>query len=141
MPFSTILEVTGLLSSFRLVLEGRTGKGKPKSSNLDFLEKFLVNNFTLSDAEDKTSGLLNRGDISDLPLLRTLFAICQVLIAEFLISDGLFCFSSIYRFGSFKNPFAMITSLCELSFDFSRFILLVQLKKVISMNYFSSTRC
>ena len=37
-----------------------------------FFEKFLVNNFALSDAEDKTSGLLNWGGIVDLPLLRTL---------------------------------------------------------------------
>ena len=52
---------------------------------------------------------------------------------------GLFCFISICKFGSFKNPFAMITSLSELYFRFRRFILLVQTKKVISMNYGSST--
>ena len=34
------------------------------------LRKFLGNNFVLSDAEDNTSGLLNRGGIADLPLLR-----------------------------------------------------------------------
>ena len=38
---------------------------------------FAANNFTLSDAEDNTSGLLNRGGIADLPLLRTLLAIRQ----------------------------------------------------------------
>ena len=38
---------------------------------------FLVNNFALSDAEDNTSGLLNRGGIADFPLLRTLLAIRQ----------------------------------------------------------------
>ena len=38
---------------------------------------FLANNFPLSDAEDNTSGLLNRRVIADLPLLRTLLAICQ----------------------------------------------------------------
>ena len=31
----------------------------------------------LSNAEDNTSGSLNRGGIADLPLLRTLLAICQ----------------------------------------------------------------
>ena len=36
---------------------------------------FLANNFALSDAEDNNSGLLNRGGISDLPLLRTLLAV------------------------------------------------------------------
>ena len=33
------------LCSFRLVLEGKTGKLMPESSRLEFLEKFLANNF------------------------------------------------------------------------------------------------
>ena len=37
----------------------------------------FANNFALSDAEDKTYGPLNRGGIANLPLLRTLLAICQ----------------------------------------------------------------
>ena len=41
------------------------------------LEKSSANNFTLLDAEDNTSGPLNRGGIADLPLLRTLLAIRQ----------------------------------------------------------------
>ena len=49
------------------------------------------------------------------------------------------CFKSICKFGSFKNPFAMTTSLSELYLRIRRFILLVQTKKVISMNYGSST--
>ena len=61
----------------RLVLEGKTGKEIPESSILEFLEKFLANNFALSDAEDNTSSPLNRGGIADLTLLRTLLAICQ----------------------------------------------------------------
>ena len=73
----TILGVTEILCSFRLVLEGRTGKEIPESSRLEFLEKFLANNFALSDAENNTSGPLNRGGIADLPLLRTLLAIRQ----------------------------------------------------------------
>ena len=64
------------LHSFRLVLEGKTGKEISKSSRLELLEKFLANNFALSDTEDNTSELLNRGGIADLPLLRTLLAIC-----------------------------------------------------------------
>ena len=40
-----------------------------------------------------------------------------------------------------QNPFAMISSLSELYFRFRRFILLVQMKKVISMNYGSSASC
>ena len=75
MTFLTILGVMDLLCSFRLVLDGKTGKEIPESSRFEFLEKFLVNNFALSDAEDNTSGQLNRGGIADLPLLRTLLAI------------------------------------------------------------------
>ena len=66
-----------MLCSFRLVLEGKTGKEILESSRLEFLEKFLANNFALSDAEDNTSRPLNRGAIADLPLLRTLLAIHQ----------------------------------------------------------------
>ena len=75
MTFLTILGVTEILCSFKLVLEGKTGKEIPESSRLEFLEKFSANNFALSDAEDNTSGPLNRGGIADLPLLRKLLAI------------------------------------------------------------------
>ena len=65
MTFLTILGVTEILCSFRLVLEGRTGKEIPESSNLQFLEKVLANKFALSDAEGNTSGPLNRECIAD----------------------------------------------------------------------------
>ena len=77
MTFSTILGVMEILCSFRLVLEGKTGKEIPESSRFEFLEKFLANNFALSDAEGNTSGPLNRGGIVDLLLLRTLLVIHQ----------------------------------------------------------------
>ena len=77
MTFLTILRVVEILSTFRLVLEGKTGKEIPESSRFEFLEKFLANNFALSDVEDNTSGQLNRGGIVDLPLLRILLAIHQ----------------------------------------------------------------
>ena len=77
MTFLTILGVTEILCSFRLVLEGKTGKEIPESSRFGFLEMFLANNFALSDGEDNTSGSLSRGGIADLPLLRTLLAIHQ----------------------------------------------------------------
>ena len=66
-----------ILFSFRLVLEGKAGKEIPEASRLELLEKFLANNFVLSDAEDNTSGPMNRGGIADLPLLRTILAIHQ----------------------------------------------------------------
>ena len=77
MTFLTILGVMEILCSFRLVLEGKIGKEIPESSKLELLEKFWANNFALTDAEDNTSGPLNRGDVADLPLLRTLLAIFQ----------------------------------------------------------------
>ena len=77
MTFITVLEVTEILYSFGLVLEGKTAKEIPESPRLEFLEKFSGNNFALSDAEDNTFRLLNRGSIVDLPLLRTLLAICR----------------------------------------------------------------
>ena len=107
----TILGFTEILYSFRLVLERKTGKEIPESLRLEFLEKFSANNLSLSDAEDNTFREPN---------------------------FWFFCFVSICKFGSFKNPFARLTSLSELYFRYRRFILLVQLKKVISMNYRSS---
>ena len=69
--------VTEILFNLKVVLEGKTAKEIPEPSRLKFLEKFSANNLALSDAEDNTSGLLNRGGIADLPLLRTILAICQ----------------------------------------------------------------
>ena len=77
MTFLANFGVIEILCNFRLVLEGKTGKETPESPWLELLEKFLANNFVLSDAEDITSGPLNRGGIADLPLLRTILAIHQ----------------------------------------------------------------
>ena len=114
MIFLTILGITEILCNFRLVLEGKPDKGIPESSRLEFLGKLLTNNFALSDAEDNTYVPLNRAGIADLPLLRTLLAIRQVSRAKFLRSNGLFCFIWMCKFGSFKNPFPIITRLSEL---------------------------
>ena len=61
------MEVIEKLCSFILVLEKKTGEEIPDFSRLEFLEKFLRNN----------SGLLKRGGIADLPLLRKLLTIRQ----------------------------------------------------------------
>ena len=71
---------------------------------------------------------------------KTISTSLKVKRIKFMRSDGLSCFNSTCKFGSFKNPFAMIASLPELYFRFRRYFLLVQTKKVISMNYSSSTR-
>ena len=73
MTFLTILGVTEILCSFRLVLEGKTGKEIPELSTLEF----SANNFALSDVEDDTFRPLNRGGKAVLSLLETLLAIRQ----------------------------------------------------------------
>ena len=103
----------------------KTGKEIPKSSRQEFLKKFLANNFTLSDTEGNTTRLLNRGGIADL----TFYNLPNIQRAKFLGSDGLFCFISICKFGSFQNTFATIISLSELYLRFRTFILLVRSKK------------
>ena len=59
--------------------------------------------------------------------------------AKFPGSSGLFCFISICKFVSFNNPFATIISLFGLYYRIRRFTLLIQTKKMISMNYGRST--
>ena len=77
MTLLTILGVTEILCSFKWVLERKTGIEIPEWSRLEFLERFSAKHFALSDAENNTSGLLHRGCIADLPLLRILLTICQ----------------------------------------------------------------
>ena len=121
MTFSTISGVIETLwCSFRFVLEGKIGKEIPESSRLEFFKKFLANNFALSDTEGNTSGPLNRGSIADLPLLRTLLAICQKS-REPSLWEVMDCFISIWKFGSSTNLFTAIASLPELYFRFRRF--------------------
>ena len=67
------------IMQFQISWELKTSKESHESSRLEFLEKFLVNNFALSDVEDNTYGPLNRGGITDLPLFGTLLAIHQKL--------------------------------------------------------------
>ena len=86
-----------------------------------------------------TSGLLNRGVSRFTFVENTISNSRKVQRGKFLGSNGLFSFISICKFGRFKNPFATIISLPELYFRFRRFIFLVPSKKVISVNYGSST--
>ena len=106
-----------IVCNFRLVLEGKTTKEISESSRLEFLEKLLANNFfALSDAEDNTSGPLNRGGIADLDIdidldiadlgidiENNISNSPKVPRAKFLGSDGIFCFTSVCKFGSFKT--------------------------------------
>ena len=56
MTFLTIMGVTEILCCFRLVLERKTSKEIVKISLLELLEKFLANNFALSDSEEAPPG-------------------------------------------------------------------------------------
>ena len=112
MTFLTTLGVTEILCTFRLGLGGKAGKWILEFSRLEFLEKFLANNFPLSDAEYNNSELLNIEGISRfIPVENTISNSLKVLRAKFLGSNGLFCFSRICKFGSLQSPFATITSL------------------------------
>ena len=112
MTFLTTLGVTEILCTFRLGLGGKAGKWILEFSRLEFLEKFLANNFPLSDAEYNNSELLNIEGISRfIPVENTISNSPKVLRAKFLGSNGLFCFSRICKFGSLQSPFATITSL------------------------------
>ena len=128
-PFNHLVSYRNMLS--QTSCRRKTGKEIPKSSRQEFLKKFLANNFTLSDTEGNTTRLLNRGGIADL----TFYNLPNIQRAKFLGSDGLFCFISICKFGSFQNTFATIISLSELYLRFRTFILLVWSKKVVSINY------
>ena len=76
MTFLTILGVTEILCSFRLVLEGKTGTEIPESSRLQFSEKFSANNFALPDAEDNTSRPLTKVSKGSLPILTSSCHVC-----------------------------------------------------------------
>ena len=139
MTILTILGLTEILCSVRLDQKEKSGKEIPESSRLWFLEKFSANNFALSDAKDNTSGPLNREGIADLPLLRTLLAIRQIPKEPSFWETKGSCFINICKFDSFKNPFVKTTRLSELYFRFRIFILFIQMKEMVSMNYCSST--
>ena len=140
MTFLTILGVKEILCSFRLVLEWKTCKEIPQSSRLEFLEKFLAKHFALSNAEDNTSGPLNRRGIADLPLLRALLAIRQKSrlpsFCEVMDSFVLVTYASLATSRTLLQRLLACLNVTldseDLSFSYKR-------KKVISMNYGSCT--
>ena len=120
--------VIEILCSFKLILEGKTGKEIPELSRLEF---------TLSDAEDNTSEPLNRGGIADLPLLRTLLAICQKswepIFWEVMDSFVLLAYASLAVSRTLLQQLLACVNFTR------RFFSLLQTKKVISLNYGNST--
>ena len=140
MTFLTILGVTNILCSFRLVLQRKMGKEIPELSRLEFLEKFLANNFALSDTEDNTSRSLNRGGIAELPLLGTLLATCQKSqepsFWEVMDSVVLLAYAS---FAASRTLLQELLACLNFPLDSGDLFYLYKRKKVISMNYGSST--
>ena len=99
------------------------------SSILEFLDKFLANNFTLSDLEDNISAPLNKGGIADLPLLRKLLVILKKSRKPkfWKVID------------TFKNPFTTITNLSEPSLRCRIYVFcFLKTTKVIYMSYSTS---
>ena len=96
------------LGSYRNIIQFQISSRKEnkqitESSRLEFLEKFSGNNFALPNAEDNTSGSLDRGGIAGLPLLRTLLAICQKSREPGFWDVMGSCFISICKFDSFRT--------------------------------------
>ena len=54
MTFLINLGITKILSTFRLVQEGKAGNEIPESTRLEFLEKILAISFALSGTEYNT---------------------------------------------------------------------------------------
>ena len=137
------LGVKEILTSFRLVLKGKTGKGIFKSSRLELIEMFLANNFALSDGENNTFKLLNKEGIKDLPLqisnyisncisnllkaLRATFLGCETLVL--LVYAGLTASRTLLQW---------LLAAC-LNFAFKRITLMVQTKKANFMRYDNTT--
>ena len=67
----------------------------PKSSGIEFLERFLAKNFALLDVEDNSYGPLNKGGVADLFLLRKLFAKRQPSFWEVMDSFALLACASL----------------------------------------------
>ena len=113
-----------------------------KKKRLEFLGKFLANNFALSDAEDNTSRPLNRGGIADLLLLRRLLAICQKSqepsLWEVMDSFVLVAHANLAAFGTLLQQ---LLDCLNFTLDLEDFFPMVQTKIVISLNYGSSTSC
>ena len=124
--------------SLKLVLEGKTGKEIPRSSRLEFLENVFSKQFALLNVENNTSWPWNRRGMADFVLLRILFAIRQKSREpsswEMMDSFALLAYTSLTSLRTLLQQL-----LPSLNFRFCRFILLVQTKNVISINYDSNT--
>ena len=117
------------------IMQFQFWKGKQVERYLSYQDQ----SSTLSDGEDNNSGSLNRGGIIGLIFFENIIGSSpEIRRVKFLGNNRLLYIISIFKFGSFKNPFTTITILSELYFRFKIFILQVQTKKVISISYGST---
>ena len=130
MTFLNILGVTEILCSFKLVLEGKKDTWVIKIS---VFRKVFSKLFCIIRNRRQNLWAVESGGIADLPLLKTLLAIrqksCESNFWETIDSFVLLSYAS----STASRTLTTITSLSELYFGI-RFMLLAQMKKVISMN-------
>ena len=145
MTLSTKVVETRILCSFRFILEGKASKRiKRYLSHQDksFQKSFFQTHLWCIRSRRQHLRSAKQRKYSRLTFLdNTIRNSPKFLRTKFLGRDRTFCFISTRKFGSFKNPenpFTPITSLSEIHFRCTRFILFVQ-TKVISMTYDSST--
>ena len=138
MTFVTILRVREILCGFTLLLKRKTGKEILQSSRLVFLEKFWGNNFTLWDAEDNNSVMLNWGGIADLPLLRTLLAIPNILRGFWEVM-GSFVLLACASLAASITLLQWLITCIDFTSDSEDSICWCKWSKAVSLNYGSST--
>ena len=102
--------------SFRLVLEGKTGKKIPDSLRLEFLKKIFENSFALSEhlRSIKWTRYFRFTFVEN-----TISNSAKASKPRFLGSNRLFGFISISKFDSFKNHFPTTTKISLECLNFS----------------------
>ena len=94
----------------------------------------------MSNAEGNTSGLLSSGVIADLPLLRTLLAICQMLQEpSFWEVMDLFVLLAYTRLAASRTLLQQLLACLNFTLESEDLSFWYKQKKVISMNYGCST--
>ena len=109
MTFLTVLRDTEISCSFKLVLEGKTGKEIPESSRLQFLEEFsaiLISGLHLHLQYSRFVFVNNT--IDNLP---------KVLRARFLGSNGLFFLLAYARLVASRTPLERLLACLNFTLD------------------------
>ena len=106
MTFLTILGVTKIYAVSDPVVEGSAGKKISESSRLRVHIKVFSKQFCFIRCRRQHHWAVEQRRYSRLTFVdNTISNSPEVPKVKLLGSDGLFCFSSICKFGSFKKPF------------------------------------